>query len=152
MNNDDKDVSRIALEFFNSGFNCAESTLLSVAKVINIECRDIPKMASGFGAGLGRHGEVCGAVAGAVMAIGFIHGRKDKVDPESKEKIYAIVKEFVSRFEAEFNCIRCKDLTECDMLTAEGIKKAKELNVHKGICSQAVAFASEEAVRLLSVK
>jgi C_GCAxxG_C_C family probable redox protein len=149
MNNKEQNAAKLALEFFNRGFNCAESTLLSISQTLDISCHDIPKMASGFGAGMGRYGETCGAVSGAVMAMGFLHGRKDTVDRDSKEKIYEMVKEFVSRFEAEFSCIRCKDLTGCDMLTAEGVQKAKDLNVHGGICSKALTYAAKEAVRIL---
>jgi C_GCAxxG_C_C family probable redox protein len=149
MSAKEKSATEYALELFRSGYNCAESTLLAIAKTMGIACHDIPKMASGFGAGLGRHGEVCGAVSGAVMAIGFLHGRKENPDAASKEKIYAIVKDFVFTFEEEFKCVRCKDITGCDMLTEEGMQKAKDLNVHGGICSEAVAFATEEACRVL---
>ena len=150
MDDKEQEASNLAAGFFTTGYNCAEATLLSVAKVLDIQCQDIPRMASGFGGGIGRYGEICGAVSGAVMAIGFLHGRKEKIDSASKEKIYAIVKEFVSRFEVKFNCLRCRDLTGCDMLTEEGVQKAKELNVHKGICTEAVAFAAGEAIRVLS--
>ena len=53
-----KTVGEKAKENFTNGFNCAESVLKSLAGEMGIECSCIPKIATGFGAGLGRHGEI----------------------------------------------------------------------------------------------
>jgi len=96
-----KTVGQKAKENFKIGFNCAESVLKSLADEMSIECSCIPKIATGFGAGLGRHGEICGAITGAVMALGLKYGRSDTKDPEAKEKAYAIVDGFIKTFKSK---------------------------------------------------
>src|SRR4030066_652072 len=93
-----KTAGEKAEENFKIGFNCAESVLKSLADEMGIECSCIPKIATGFGAGLGRHGEICGAITGAVMALGLKYGRADTKDPEGKEKDYSIVYGFFITF------------------------------------------------------
>jgi len=144
-----KTVGEKAKENFKIGFNCAESVLKSLADEMEIECSCIPRISTGFGAGLGRHGEICGAITGAVMALGLKYGRSDTKDPEAKEKAYAIVDGFIKTFESKFKNVRCIDLTGCNMLTPEGLQKAKDDNVHKNICVDLVMIAATEAAKLL---
>jgi C_GCAxxG_C_C family probable redox protein len=145
-----KTAGEKAKENFTIGFNCAESVLKSLANEMGVECSCIPKIATGFGAGLGRHGEICGAITGAVMALGLKYGRSDTKDPEVKEKSYAIVNDFIKTFKSKFKNVRCIDLTACNMLTPEGLQKAKDINVHKNICTDIVVFAAEEAAKMLT--
>jgi len=147
-----KTVGEKAKENFTNGFNCTESVLKSLTAEMGIECSCIPKIATGFGAGFGRHGEICGAITGAVMALGLKYGRSDTKDPEAKEKAYAIVDDFIKTFESKFKNIRCIDLTGCNMLTPEGLQKAKYNNVHKNICTDLVVFAAIEAAKLLTLE
>jgi len=54
---------------FNMGYNCAESVLLAVSEA-NGATRQraqslIPRIATGFGGGIARNGDVCGALVGA---------------------------------------------------------------------------------------
>lgn len=149
--NNENNIEKISADYFNSGFNCAESVLLGIAKVKKIKNKCIPKIASGFGGGLGRHGEVCGAITGAVMAIGLKYGRSEKEgkNKEAKENIYKIVDSFLKSFEKEFKNTRCIDLIGCDMLTPEGLQKIKDENIHINICTKLVKFAAREAIKLI---
>ena len=150
MNNQvKKTAGEKAKENFTCGFNCAESVLKSLTDEMGTECSCIPKIATGFGAGLGRHGEICGAITGAVMAIGLKYGRSDAKDPEAKEKAYAIVDDFMKTFKSKFQNVRCIDITGCNMLTPGGLQKAKDNKVHKNVCTDLVVFATEEAAKLL---
>lgn len=136
--------------YFSNGFNCAESVLKSLVDEMNIDCSCIPEIATGFGAGFGRHGEVCGAITGAVMAIGLKYGRSNAEDTEAKEKAYAIVDDFLKTFKIKFKNVRCIDLTGCNMLSPEGLQKMKNDNIHKNVCNELVTFAAAEAAKLLT--
>jgi C_GCAxxG_C_C family probable redox protein len=140
-----------AVDNFKGGFNCAESTLLALSDNMNIHCKYIPQISTCFGAGFGRHGEVCGALTGALMAIGLQHGRKDSKDLNTKEKAYLLADRLLKKFEKKFGNIRCSLLIDCNLLTPEGQKKAKDENVHKKICSNLVAFTASEAARILKL-
>ncbi len=113
------------------GYNCAESVLLGVAgKTGDL----VPRIATGFGAGFGRRGVVCGAVSGGTMAIGLKFGREDGKDQAAKERCYQLTLEFCRRFEEEFESCFCRDLTGCDLATPEGRQKSDELDVHNTRC------------------
>lgn len=142
-------AKQIALARFKEKFNCAEAVLMGLAEAEDMSCGCIPRIATGFGGGVGGWGEVCGALAGAVMAFGVKCGRESGEDIESKNAVYAMVKQLFQTFEREFGTIRCFDLVECDMRTPEGMARAKELDLHNKVCPDFVGFAAEVAERLM---
>ena len=66
--------------------------------------------ASGFGGGLGRLREVCGAVSGMVMVLNHLYGNHDISDKAAKDYHYARVQELLREFEAENHSIICREL------------------------------------------
>lgn len=67
-------------------------------------------MATGFGGGVGLKGSLCGALTGAVMAIGMKMGRTDPKDRGAALKVYERCGEFWGRFEKEFGSGDCYKL------------------------------------------
>lgn len=65
-------------------FLCSESVLFAVSDWLEVRNEFIPKIATGFGAGIGGRGTVCGALSGGVMALGLKFGRKDPVREEGR--------------------------------------------------------------------
>ena len=111
----------------------------------------IPQIATGFAGGIGNTGAVCGAVAGAVMAIGLKQGRG-----ETMEEIMgnlAVVREFRRRFEAEMGTISCRELTGVDLseadLTPEGIEQFTAAGISQTVCFPAAGAAYRLVVDLL---
>jgi len=68
-------------------------------------------MASGFGGGIGHKGSVCGALTGAVMAIGMNIGRTNSTDRKTLQKVYDKCQRIWEEFEKEFGKTNCFDLT-----------------------------------------
>ena len=137
-----------ALSYFKSGYNCAESTLLAIAKdALEIDSDLIPKVATGFGGGISRQGYVCGAVSGAVMGFGLKYGRNNP--EELRAKTYNRVVEFYKQFQKKFGSILCKELSGCDLSTIEGIRKFREGNVHEQRCRYFVTGALEIFMSLI---
>jgi C_GCAxxG_C_C family probable redox protein len=120
---------------------------------IEIESEIIPRIASFFGGGIGNTGAVCGAVAGAVMAIGLKKGGRDPlVDQKSMEewlRISAVVQEFRRRFEAEMETINCRELTGADLSTEEGMEQYMSSDIPQTVCFPAVGAAYRLVVDLL---
>jgi len=83
---------------------------LSFKDYLGIDDSLIPKLATGFGGGIGRKGSLCGAFTGAVMAVGMKIGRTDPKDKEAVAKVYGKCQEFWSQFEKEFGSNVCYDL------------------------------------------
>ncbi len=112
-----------------------------------IENEIIPGIASCFGGGIGNTGSVCGAVAGAVMAIGLIKERGDTM--EDWLRIAAIAQEFRGRFEAEMETINCSELTGADLSTEEGREAFINSDAPVTVCYSAVGLAYRLVVDLL---
>jgi len=70
----------------------------------------IPKLATGFGGGIGRKGSLCGAFTGSIMAIGMKMGRVDPRNRETASMVYEKCQQFWDRFEKEFGNINCYSL------------------------------------------
>ena len=92
-------------EYFKSGLNCAQATLVALADLSGLDEETAKKVASGFGGGIGRMREVCGTVSGAVMAMGMILG--DKI---GKAELYAKIQQFADKFRSENGSIICREL------------------------------------------
>ena len=135
---------------FNSGYNCAESVLLTVSKKLNLaRCNVasiIPKIATGFGGGFARNGDICGALSGGIMAISLVLGR-DKPD-ESRDPCYGAVDQFYRDFEKTFGACRCRELTGVDLRTREG-SEVYQARIHKDRCNPIVAWAANKAYQII---
>ena len=99
----------IALDYFRKNYNCCQSTLLAFGDVIGLDEQKALDIAGGYGSGAGT-GELCGAINGAIMALGLLTPI-DKADPlASKRRTMALAKELQARFQERFGHLRCKDL------------------------------------------
>ena len=107
----------------------------------------IPKIASGFGGGMGNTGSVCGSVIGAVMAISLKMERGDSL--EDWLKIATVVKDFRRRFEAEMGTVSCSELIEADLNTPEGMEKLMNSDLPQRVCFPAVGLAYQLVLDLV---
>ena len=114
---------------------------------IKIENQIIPQIANCFAGGIGNTGAVCGAVVGAVMAIGLKQGRADSME-EALRKL-SVAREFRRRFEAEMKTINCRELTGADLSTEEGIEQFMNSDTPQTVCFPAVSAAYRLVVDLL---
>jgi len=95
-----------AKAFFNNSYNCSQSVAMAFADVIGIEEKDILRLMSGYGFGIGGERSVCGAVSGGVFVISSIIK-----DPTQRDEIYAKVKRMIDEFKAQNKGkINCLDL------------------------------------------
>jgi C_GCAxxG_C_C family probable redox protein len=120
-------VANNAREHFVSGFYCAESVLLAVAEAKGIQSDLIPKIATGFCSGMARTGGQCGALSGAILSLGMLHGRS--APGASLDGIYARVKKLREAFRTQFGGTGCSELLALDLGTQEGQDAFRELNM-----------------------
>lgn len=107
----------------------------------------VPRIATAFGGGIGGTGSVCGALAGAVMAIGLRHGRERS--SENNALAYALTQKLSARFAAATGHVQCRELTGMDLSTPEGVRRFYASDVPQRVCMPAVGAAYETAVALL---
>ncbi len=139
------EIQDYAQSLFDSGLNCAESTITALADYLRLKDSSIPKIATGFGGGFSRTKNVCGAVTGAIMALGLLFGRNQAT--ESKEQCYAKTQKFINSFTETFGSINCFELSGVDFNTREGALLYKE-KVHRECCVKLVRFAVEKVISM----
>ncbi len=135
---DSQKIETDAIALFNSGYNCAQSVLLSFAGILKIDPTTAGSIASGFGAGMGRLQGACGAVTGACMVFGLFDGEKFNNNTESTESTYLKIQQFDKSFRQINGTTECRLLIGCDLNTNEGQAIFKEKNLKKMICEKCI--------------
>ena len=67
-----------AAETFNTGCNCAQAVLSSFDDILNKEKDELLAVSSGFGGGMGKLQNTCGAVTGAFMVFSLYASNHSK--------------------------------------------------------------------------
>lgn len=135
------------MTIMEQGHGCSEAVLLAVSQEFGIDSDIIPKIASCFAGGIGNSGSVCGAVTGAVMAIGLI-AKEGKTMNDYLQRM-SLAAEFRQRFEDEMGSINCHELTGADLTTPEGIEKFMKSGIPQEVCFPAVGNAFNIVVDIL---
>lgn len=120
-----EEIRQRARKNFSLGYNCAECVTESVLSLIDTGLPpEAKKMSTGFGGGMGLFGDTCGAVAGAIMAVGAAHGRSSLPDGEGKEVLlkskeqlygkpglYRLFNQIPNQVKAKYGQTLCRKLT-----------------------------------------
>ena len=142
-------VMEKAILYFTTGYNCAEAVILALQEALQEEENNIiPRIATPFGGGIGGRGSVCGALTGAIMAIGLKYGR---MEPVEDLKAVNLAFEIYNQFGEKFGSALCYDLTECDLSSFLGFEKYYKENVFQR-CVEYVKGAVELFLDLLNEK
>ena len=100
-----------------------------------------------FAGGMGRSGEVCGAVVGAIMCIGIKYGREES--GQSRPNRNAHDAALRAGFPRRDGQLHCRELTGFDLSTPEGLQAFRASDVPMRVCLRAVGFAYDETLKLL---
>ena len=108
-------MSEEAVKLHGEGFNCAQCVLSAAGSYTGLDAETARRIAAGFGGGV-RSGEICGAISGAVMALGLLQ--------EDKRAVAVLAHDCVEAFRKQYGCVRCLELKRagisCDELIAFG--------------------------------
>lgn len=138
-----------AVRTFEQDFSCAQAVFTAFADPADVSRETALRLASGFGGGLARSGETCGAVTGAVLALGLRHCGVPPTDPQAKLAAYPAVQEFLARFRALHGAITCRELLGVDLGTEEGRRKSQEEGLVRQRCPAFVRDAARIVEDLL---
>jgi C_GCAxxG_C_C family probable redox protein len=139
-----------AIDAFRSGLNCAQSVITAYNDSLKFDYKQALCLSCGFGAGMGRLQETCGAVTGAYMVFGFYNCEKYSVNKDRKAETYSMVRKFAAQFKEKNGCTDCRNLLGCDLTTEEGQNFAKENNLFGTICERCVLDAIAITDNLIS--
>lgn len=129
----------LALERFHAGYNCAEATLYGLATALDLPAGDaVFRAATPFGGGIGLAGCTCGALSGAVMALGLARGRLTP-DAAQKKIAYAHAERLWRRF------VERAGGEDCRAINTLGFDHPD----HRAFCSRFVALGAELAAEEL---
>lgn len=139
-----------ALAYFHRGFNCAQSVFAPFAKPLGLSEEQALRLASGFGAGIGRMRLTCGAFSGLTLVAGHCRGNVCG-NPEEKERIFALVRQQAELFTCEFGTLSCRELLHLDEHTTEGARPSERTQAYYNArpCERCVAFCARAAAALL---
>jgi len=128
-----------AVVAFQSGLNCAQSVLTAYSERLNFDNKLAMMVSTGFGGGMGRLQEKCGAVTGAFMVLGIVNAQKFTDNQDRKSATYSMVQEFNSKFTSTFGSTNCRSLLNCDLNTEEGQKKVVDEDLHGRVCEKCIS-------------
>ncbi len=138
-----------AMTLFQQGFSCSQAVLAAYAPDLDLPRETALAIAAGFGGGLGRCGEVCGAVTGGIMAIG-LHIQSIEPGPTAaKENTYALTRQLIEEFKVRQGSILCRELLGCDISQPQGLREAREAQLFTQRCPLFVHDAAEIVATLI---
>jgi C_GCAxxG_C_C family probable redox protein len=128
-----------AISNFRDGLNCAQAVLSAYAPELKMDDHTALSVSCGFGGGMGRLQETCGAATGSFMVMGIYNSDRYSENKDRKDKTYAMVREFSKRFMERHGTLKCSELMNCDLNTAEGQQYLKDHNLHETVCEKCIA-------------
>ena len=132
-----------AEKLFRNEYLCAPSVLSTFSQELGLSKDMALKIATGFGAGIAGRSTICGAITGAIMAIGLKYGRGMSEPREVQEKTFEIVNEFIGKFIEKHGTVECKELIGYDLTNSRERVMALENRVYETICPKLVKDAAE---------
>lgn len=140
----EKSRKEIAMEYFDSGYNCAQSVTLAFADLLEEDEKTLARLSASFGGGFGRMREICGAVSGMGFVLGSLYGYDDPKDAENKKALYERIQGVAREFEEENGTIVCRELLRLDVRHDDPTPEARTETYKKARpCKELVGSAAE---------
>ena len=141
---------KLAERNFKDGCNCTQAVLLAFSDRTGLDAETAMRIASGFGGGMARMREVCGAVSGMFMAAGLILGDDGVPSHEHKRALYAQLQALAAQFRAENGSIICRELLSGTRTASGGVPEERtEQYYRKRPCAELCRCAAEILERYL---
>jgi C_GCAxxG_C_C family probable redox protein len=134
---------------FMSRFTCSAAVFSAFSEELGLDAGTAMKIACGFGAGVSKTGNMCGAVSGAIMVIGLKYGKARVGDDDATEKTRALTREFLREFSARNGSVNCTGLLGYDLNIPEDYEKAAASGIFTTVCPGYVRDAADILERIL---
>ncbi|MBN2335292.1 C_GCAxxG_C_C family protein [Candidatus Bathyarchaeota archaeon] len=144
-----EETIRAAAEHAANGFLCSEAVLLALSESMGAESDFIPRIATGFAAGIARNGEACGALTGAIMALGLMYGR-DTPETEPGRRPYWFSRRLAEEFRRIHGGVRCPEVLKLNIDDPEDYKIYSEKGMWETTCRDAIRAATGLAYDIIS--
>lgn len=142
--------NELAISFFRSGYNCAQSVFAVFCEDLKIDKEVALRISAGFGSGMGRLQGTCGAVTGAFMAIGSFNSNIYDSNADRKAKSVEMIQAYNEKFLELHNTTDCRDLLGCNLRTQEGHDYFVDNKLSEKICEKCISDSISILKNLLS--
>jgi C_GCAxxG_C_C family probable redox protein len=142
-------LAQKTVQHFESGYNCAQSVLLTLYEHLEPDGKSelVPKIAAGFGGGIGRCGSVCGALTGSIMAVGIKYA-PNETGAEKRAEAYANASALYRQFEKQHGTVFCRNLIKYDLSNPQEAAKARQKKAFEKVCNKLIKSAIENFLAL----
>jgi C_GCAxxG_C_C family probable redox protein len=140
--------AELADQKHEEGFNCAQSVLSVFAEDHGMPLDLALKLASPFGGGM-RMAATCGALTGALMALGLACGF-DEYNTANKALADQCTLELLNRWRAEIGPTDCKEILGYDVSDPKQKELARAAGAFEAHCSTCIVRAVELVSDLLA--
>lgn len=124
----------LALERFSKGYNCAQSVFTVFAEEYGMDADQAWRVSALFGGGIARSGQTCGAVTGALMALGLLKADYQPQDSEAKDRLNRLALKFLESFQQIHQTTDCRELIGHDLRNPNEHHHARESGVFTNRC------------------
>jgi len=132
----DKVSEEIVSDLFMKGIDCSQIVLGYAAEKAGLTDEVALKVSSAFGGGMWC-GRTCGAVTGALMALGMKYGHYEPDMTEQKNLVLGKRAEFEQKFEKEYSVV-CKDILGYDLGKPDDFNQVMEKELFFTVCTKVV--------------
>ena len=139
---------RAAEGYAEEGYLCSEAVLIALAESMGIESKLIPRIATGFAAGVARTGNMCGALSGAVMGLGLRYGR-DEPETEPDRRPYWYSRRLAETFEEAYDSVTCPGVLGLDIDDPDDYRRYTQEDMWATKCREVIKTAAGLAHDLL---
>ena len=145
------DKGELARAYFMKGYNCAQSVTLAFAEELGLTEAQAARLASGFGGGVGRLREVCGAVSGMTLILGTLRGYSCPEDADAKTACYDMIQRAAHRFREANGSYICRELLGLEQAEGSPVAEARTAQYYASRpCADLVACAAEITAGVLA--
>ncbi len=144
-----KALGEKAAAYHSDGYNCAQAVLLTLYEHMypGVKNELVPKIATGFGGGIGRCGSTCGALTGGIMAVSLNYGANE-INAEKKAKAYANAQALYKQFEKQHGSVMCRELIKYNLSDPKQLAKAQQADVFEKVCANLIKSVIESFLAL----
>jgi len=134
--------SDVALASFNQGITCSSAVFSAFSEELGLDDKTAKKIGCGFGAGISRTGNICGAVSGAIMVIGLKYGKAEQGDDGATEKTRALTRRFIQEFIKKNGSVNCTELLGFNLNNQDEYEAAGKEKLFRTKCPELVRDAA----------
>ena len=133
-----------AKNLFKEGYNCAQAVFGAFCEDFGFDFETAMKLSSGFGGGMGRLREVCGAVSGMFMVFDLKYGYTSPKAKEEKMQLYSHIQTLAKEFESDNGSIICRELLNLQEKSSVPTPDDRTNEYYKKRpCAELVEFAAD---------